>query len=130
MTTPEGDDRRRTRKTGSFAELHVLYALANGQLRTADLPARISNLSSYAAGTAIATLRARQHVEPVPGKRGFWRITKLGAAHLRQHRKHLDLPKGGDMHEVLEPGPNGESHDNWNEVPTGDGGENDRNGWR
>lgn len=110
---------RRTRKTGAFAELHVLYALeVRGPLRTASLPTHINNLSQYAASTAITALRAQQRIEPAL-QRGHWRLTKLGAAHLDRHRKHLDLPKGGEMHEAFEPGPDGASFDNWNQDPRG-----------
>jgi hypothetical protein len=115
-----GTDQRHARKTGAFAELHVLYALeVQGSLRTASLPAHISNLSPYAASAAIARLRTRQHVEPAL-QRGHWRLTKLGAAHLERRRRHLDLDvsKGGEM-QAFEPGPDGASHDGWEEDPRG-----------
>jgi|GEM_PF-3212042 len=85
------DDEQRKRKTGELAQVYVLHALHTvGRLRTADLPARISNLSATAAREAISVLRTQHHVAPVTGYRGYWQITEQGIGALRRQQRHID----------------------------------------
>ena len=40
-----------------------------------------------------------------------------------------DSWKGGEEMKILDPGPNGSSHDNWNEDANADGHNEDLSGW-
>lgn len=44
-------------------------------------------------------------------------------------RRSSHAPKGGDEVQILEPGPNGNSSDNWNEDVNADGPDEDKSGW-